>query len=93
MKEKACLVFFFWFGYFANRILWHPPEPSVELQMLPTRQQVTDGIKLWTVTHQLVDALHLHLHTEKRKNSDLTNKCSFDGEGFPDGERFCTCAG
>lgn len=37
--------------------------------MFPTCQQITDGIKLWTVTHQLVDSLHLCEYTEKHTNT------------------------
>lgn len=39
--------------------------------MFPTCQQVADGVKLWTVTHQLVDSLHLCQHTENQRNTQF----------------------
>lgn len=53
------------FGDLFDGLLWHPPQAGIQLQVLQARQQVADGIKLWTVAHHLVDSLHLSLHAEK----------------------------
>lgn len=39
----------------ADLRLWNPAEASVEVQMFSAGQQLIDGIKLWAVTHVLMD--------------------------------------
>lgn len=50
--------------YLGDRLLWHAAEAGIQLQMFASRQKVTDGVKLGTVAHQLVDSLHLCQHAE-----------------------------
>lgn len=58
--------------HLGDRLLWHPSQAGVQLQMFPTCQQVADGVKLWTVTHQLVDSLHLCQDTEEPQKHSFT---------------------
>lgn len=48
--------------YPGGLLLWHPTQTAVELQMLPPRQQLRDGIKLWAVPHVLMDSLQVGEH-------------------------------
>lgn len=49
--------------YPGGLLLRDPTQAAVELQVLPPRQQVCDGVKLGTVTHVLVDRLEVGEHT------------------------------
>lgn len=50
--------------HLCNMSFWHSSEASVELQVLTSSQQVTDGIKLRTVAHQLMNFLHFCKNTK-----------------------------
>lgn len=48
--------------YPGGLLLRHPTQTAVELQMLPSRQQLRDGIKLRAVPHVLMDSLQVGEH-------------------------------
>lgn len=54
--------------YLGDRVLRDATKTSIQLQMFSASQQVTDGVELWTVTHQLVDAFHFCQNAEDQKN-------------------------
>lgn len=62
--------------YLGDRVFLNPPQTGVQLQVFPTCQQVADGVKLWTVTHQLVDSLHLCQHTENHTNTQFNTSAN-----------------
>lgn len=48
--------------YPGGLLLRDTAQAAVELQMLPPRQQIRDGVELGAVTHVLVDALQVGEH-------------------------------
>lgn len=53
--------------YLCDMSFWHSSEASIKLQVLSARQEVTDGIKLRTVAHQLMNLLHFCKNTEEKQ--------------------------
>lgn len=72
-------------SYPGDLLLRHATQAAVELQVLPAREQVRDGIELRAVAHVLVDGLQVGQHAAGRGARDRVS--TLRGQGTSCGDR------